>query len=69
VRDTIRRLCASREIVGFEITDMAPMLDRSRLSALNANAIINACLVGMAARAAGLPADHVHPLALDHGQD
>jgi guanidinobutyrase len=69
VRDTIRRLCATREIVGFEITDMAPMLDHSRLSALNANAIINACLVGMAARAAGLPADHVHPLALDHGQD
>jgi guanidinobutyrase len=69
VRDTIRHLCATREIVGFEITDMAPMLDLSRLSALNANAIINACLVGMAARAAGLPADHVHPLALDHGQD
>lgn len=68
VRDTIRHLCASREIVGFEITDMAPMLDHSRLSALNANAIINACLVGMAARAAGLPPDHVHPLALDHGQ-
>ena len=69
VRETIRHLCASREIVGFEITDMAPMLDYSRLSALNANAIINACLVGMAARAAGLPPDHVHPLALDHGQD
>lgn len=69
VRDTIRQLCASREIVGFEITDMAPMLDFSRLSALNANSIINACLVGMAARAAGLTADHVHPLAIDHGQD
>jgi arginase family enzyme len=69
LRETIRHLCAAREIVGFEITDMAPMLDYSRLSALNANAIINACLVGMAARKAGLSADHVHPMALDHGQD
>lgn len=69
LKETIRHLCAAREIVGFEITDMAPMLDYSRLSALNANAIINACLVGMAARKAGLPPDFVHPMTLDHGQD
>jgi arginase family enzyme len=69
VLESIRHLCAAREIVGFEITDMAPMLDYSRLSALNANAIINACLVGMAARRAGLSPDHIHPLSLDHGQD
>jgi len=69
VTATIRHLCAVREIVGFEITDMAPMLDFSRLSTLNANAVLNACLVGMAVRAAGLKPDYVHPLALDHGQD
>jgi agmatinase len=45
------------------------MLDFSRLSTLNANAVLNACLVGMAVRAAGLKPDYVHPLALDHGQD
>lgn len=68
VTSTIRHLCAAREIVGFEITDLAPMLDFSRLSALNANAVLNACLVGMAVRKAGFAADAIHPLALDHGQ-
>lgn len=69
VTSTIRHVCAAREIVGFEITDLAPMLDVSRLSAVNANAVLNACLVGMAARKAGFAPDEVHPLALDHGQD
>ncbi len=69
VTSTVRHLCAAREIVGFEITDMAPALDFSRLSALNSNAVLNACLVGMAARKAGFAPDEIHPLALDHGQD
>lgn len=64
----IRYVCAAKEIVGFEITDMAPMLDVSRLSAVNANAVLNACLVGMAVRKAGLKPNYVHPLAADHGQ-
>ena len=65
----IRHLCAAREIVGFEITDMSPMLDYSRLSAVNANTLLNACLVGIAARRAGFEPEEAHPLALDHGQD
>lgn len=68
VRHAIRHICAAREIVGFEITDMAPTLDFSRLSVVNANAVLNACLVGMAARAEGLDPDYIHPLAGDHGQ-
>lgn len=69
VTSTVRYLCAARDIVGFEITDMAPVLDLSRLSALNSNAVLNACLVGMASRKAGFAPDAIHPLALDHGQD
>jgi agmatinase len=65
---TIRRVCASKRVVGFEITDLAPMLDLSRQSVLNANAALNACLVGVALRKTGLDADYVHPLALDHGR-
>lgn len=65
---TIRHICADKDIVGFEITDMAPMLDYSRLSAVNANTVLNACLVGMAARKAGFDADEFHPLAVDHDQ-
>jgi len=68
VTHAIRYVCASKDIVGFEITDMSPMLDLSRLSIVNANALLNACLVGMAARKAGLKPGYVHPLAADHGQ-
>jgi arginase family enzyme len=67
VTEAIRYLCAAKEIVGFEITDMSPMLDYSRLSAVNANAILNACLVGVAVRKAGLKPEYIHPLALSHG--
>lgn len=67
VTQAIRYLCAAKDIVGFEITDMAPMLDYSRLSVVNANAILNACLVGVAVRKAGFKPDYIHPLALSHG--
>ena len=68
VRATIRHVCATKDIVGFEITDLAPMMDLSDLSVLHANAVLNACLNGIAVRKAGLDPDYVHPLALDHGQ-
>lgn len=64
----IRHACAAKDIVGFEITDMAPVLDVSRTSVANANALLNACLVGMAVRKAGLKPDFVDPLVADHGQ-
>lgn len=64
----IRHVCAAKDIVGFEITDLAPMLDVSRLSVINSNALLNACLVGIAVRKAGLDPDYIHPLAIDHGQ-
>ena len=68
VTQAIRQVCASKDIVGFEITDMAPMMDLSRLSVIHSNAVLNACLVGIAVRKSGLDPDYVHPLALDHGQ-
>ena len=68
VTQAIRHVCASKVIVGFEITDLAPMMDLSDLSVLHANAVLNACLNGIAVRKAGLDPDYVHPLALDHGQ-
>ncbi|MGB5491278.1 MAG: arginase family protein [Woeseiaceae bacterium] len=68
VTKAIRHVCAAKDIVGFEITDLAPMMDLSRLSVMHANAVLNACLVGVAVRKAGLDPDYVHPLALDHGQ-
>ncbi|MDH5344118.1 MAG: arginase family protein [Gammaproteobacteria bacterium] len=64
----IRHVCASKEIVGFEITDLAPMLDVSLMSVMHANAVLNACIIGIALRKEGLDPGYVHPLALDHGQ-
>ncbi|MGI9203566.1 MAG: arginase family protein [Woeseiaceae bacterium] len=68
VTRSIRQVCAAKDIVGFEITDLAPMLDVSPLSVMHSNAVLNACLVGIAVRKAGLDPEYVHPLALDHGQ-
>ena len=68
VVQTVRHVCATKDIVGFEITDLAPMLDHSRLSVLHANAIVNACLNGLVVRRAGVSTDFVSPLILDHGQ-
>jgi arginase family enzyme len=68
VTKAIRHVCAQKNIVGFEITDLAPMMDLSNLSVMHANAVLNACLVGVAVNKAGLDPDYVHPLALDHGQ-
>jgi len=68
VTQAIRYVCASKEIVGFEITDLAVYLDFSERSVMHANAVLNACLNGIAVRKSGLDADYVHPLALDHGQ-
>jgi agmatinase len=68
VTRTIRDVCAAKDIVGFEITDLAPMMDLSDLSVIHANAVLNACLVGVAVRKAGLEPDYAHTLALGHGQ-
>jgi agmatinase len=68
VTQAIRHVCGAKDIVGFEITDLAPMMDLSDLSVLHANAVLNACLAGVAVRKAGLDPDYVHPLALGHGQ-
>ncbi len=65
----LRRLCAETEIAGFELMDLAPMLDLSYVSTLNANHMLNACLAGVAMRRSGLVADHyLDPMSVDHGQ-
>lgn len=66
----IRRVCAETNVVGFEIMDLAPMLDPSPvLGALNANYIMNACLAGMSMRKLGLTeSGYLHPMVVGHGQ-
>jgi agmatinase len=66
----IRRLCAESNVVGFELVELAPMLDPTYVSALNANRILREALTGMAMRKLGLVEEaYLSPLTVDHGQD
>ncbi len=65
----VRGLCAENEIVGFEIVEVAPLLDPSYRTALNANYIVHACLTGVAMRRKGLTnADYYSELTTRHRQ-
>ncbi len=65
----VRRFCAETDIAGFEIMDMAPMLDFTYVSALNANYMMNACLTGIAMRKLGMSQEnYLNPITVDHGQ-
>lgn len=50
----VRRLCAENELIGFDIVELAPQLDSTYRSALNANFILHACLTGVAMRRTGV---------------
>ena len=50
----LRRLCAESNVVGFELVELAPMLDPTYVSALNANRLIRECMTGIAMRKLGL---------------
>lgn len=67
----VRRLCAENPVAGFEILDLAPMLDITYTSALNANYVMNACLAGVALYKSGVASDtdYLAPLTLDHGSN
>jgi agmatinase len=65
----VRRLCAESNVVGFELVELAPMLDPTYVSALNANRLIKECMTGIAMRKKGLTGPHyLSPLTRSHGQ-
>ncbi len=64
----LRRLCAESNVVGFELVELAPMLDPTYVSALNANRLIKECMTGIAMRKQGLTDPHyLSPLTKEHG--
>ena len=68
VREALRRLCAESNVVGFELVELAPMLDPTYVSALNANRLIKECMTGIAMRKQGLTDPHyLSPLTSDDG--
>ncbi len=65
----VRRLCAETNLVGFELVELAPMLDPTYVSALNANRLVRECLTGIAMRKKGLTSPHyLSPLTKRHDQ-
>lgn len=65
----VRRLCAENELVGFEIVEVAPQLDPTYRTALNANFIMHACLTGVAMRKKGITqVNFLSELTTEHQQ-
>lgn len=66
----MRRLCAESNLVGFDIVELAPQLDPTYRSTLNANSLLFACLTGIAMHKKGMTQPgYLSPLTTDHGQD
>lgn len=66
----VRRLCAETQVIGFEIVEVAPQLDVSYRTALNANFIMHACLTGVAMRKKGITQlNYLSDLTTEHGLD
>lgn len=65
----VRRLCAEKKVVGFELVEVNPLVDPGYTSAQNADRILRECLTGIAMRKRGLTSPHyLSPLTIDHGQ-
>ncbi len=65
----VRRLCGENDLVGFEIVEIAPLLDSSYRTVLNGNFLVHACLTGVAMRKAGIEQKgYVAELTQDHKQ-
>jgi agmatinase len=66
----VRRLCAETKLVGFDIVELAPALDSTYVSALNANSLMFACMTGIAMHKEGMTEKgFISELSSDHGQD
>ncbi|HEY0271134.1 MAG TPA: agmatinase family protein [Sphingomonas sp.] len=66
----MRRLCAEANVVGFDVVELAPALDPTYRSTMNANAIMFSCMTGIAMRKKGLTQpNYFSPLSSEHGQD
>jgi arginase family enzyme len=61
----IRNLCAEKNMAGFDLVELDPLVDPGYTSALNAKEVVNSCLTGIALRKKGLAPNYLSPLTLD----
>ena len=65
----LRRLCAESNVVGFELVELAPLMDPTYVSAMNANRLIKECMTGVAMRKQGITEPHyLDELTVDDGR-
>lgn len=66
----VRGLCAAKEIVGFELVELNPLVDPGYTSAQNSNRVLAECLTGIAMRKKGITDPrYLSPLTTEHGHD
>lgn len=66
----VRRLCAEKNVVGFELVEVNPLVDPGFTTSQNADRVLRECLTGLAMRKNGLTEPHyLSPLTIDHGHD
>lgn len=61
----IRGLCAEKNMVGFDLVELDPLLDPGYTTVLNSKQIVNECLTGIAMRKKGLNPGYLSPLTVD----
>jgi agmatinase len=65
----VRGLCTEKNLVGFDLVELNPLVDPGYTTALNANRLIQECLTGIAMRKKGITRpDYLSPLTVEHGR-
>tara|TARA_B100000809_G_scaffold265870_1_gene326158 strand:+ start:3691 stop:4923 length:1233 start_codon:yes stop_codon:yes gene_type:complete len=65
----IRGLCAENNVVGFDLVELAPLLDAGYTSVLNSKKVVDECLTGVALKKKGLSGrDYLNPLTRRDGR-
>ncbi len=65
----VRNLCAQKNLVGFDLVEVNPLVDPGYTTALNANRLLRECLTGVAMRKKGLTEEnYLSPLTREHGR-
>jgi formimidoylglutamase len=65
----IRGLCAENNVVGFDLVELAPLLDAGYTSVLNSKKVVDECLTGIALKKKGLSGrGYLNPLTRRDGR-
>ncbi len=65
----VRALCIEKNLVGFELVELNPLVDPGYTTVMNSGRIVQECLTGIAMRKAGITdGAYLNPLTVDDGR-